>query len=73
MSAPSRQTSRPWEPQRSRQEAQRPETTWPAGDWVFCLWETMSQREVRRCEAPYEAETRGAPPFAPAMMGCRWR
>jgi transposase len=26
--------------------------------------------DLRRCYAPYEAETRGAPPFDPAMMVC---
>jgi hypothetical protein len=31
MSAPSRKTSRPWEPQRSRQEAQSPNATLSAG------------------------------------------
>ena len=37
------------------------------------LLETVSHVDVRRVYAPYEAETRGAPPFAPKMMGCLLR
>jgi transposase len=63
-------TSRPWEPQRYRQEAHSPEAKLPEGDLVFFLLETVPQVDLRRFYAPYEHETRGAPPFAPAMMGC---
>jgi transposase len=70
MSEPSRKTYRPWEPQRYRQEAHSPETKLPAGDLVFFLLDTMSQLDLRRFYAPYEEETRGAPPFDPAMMVC---
>ena len=73
MSEPYRKTYRPWEPQRSRQEAHSPETKLPAGDWVFFLLDTVSQLDVRRFYAPYEEETRGAPPFDPAMMVCLLR
>ena len=70
MSEPYRKTYRPWEPQRYRQEAHSPETKLPAGDLVFFLLDTVSQLDVRRFYAPYEEETRGAPPFDPAMMVC---
>jgi transposase len=37
---------------------------------VFFLLDTVSQLDLQRVYAPYEEETRGAPPFAPAMMVC---
>src|SRR6266545_4085713 len=64
--------SRPWEPQRYQQEAQSPAAKLPEGDLVFFLLDTMPQLDVRRFYAPYEQETRGAPPFDPAMMVCLW-
>src|SRR5262245_35969311 len=70
MSEPSRKTYRPWEPQRYRQEAQSPEAKLPEGDLVFFLLDTVAKLDGRRFYAPYEDETRGAPPFDPAMMVC---
>jgi len=52
-------TSRPWEPQRYRQEAHSPEAKLPEGDWVFFVLETVPQLEVSRFYAPYETATRG--------------
>ena len=63
-------TYRPWDPQRSQQEAQSPASQLPEGDGVFFLLDTVPQLDVHRFYAPYEQETRGAPPFDPAMMGC---
>src|SRR6266702_8854872 len=63
-------TSRPWEPQRSQQEAQSPAAKLPAGDLVFFLLDTVPRLDLRRFSAPYETETRGAPPFDPAMRVC---
>src|ERR1700704_6412691 len=63
-------TYRPWEPQRYRQEAHSPEAKLPEGDLVFFLLDTVPQLDLRRFYAPYEQETRGAPPFDPAMMVC---
>jgi transposase len=63
-------TSRPWEPQRYRQEAHSPAAKLPEGDVVFFLIDTVSRLDLRRFYAPYEDETRGAPPFDPAMMVC---
>ncbi len=70
MSEPYRKTSRPWEPQRDRQEAHSPEAKLPGGDVVFFVLETVSKLDVSRFSALYEDETRGAPPFDPAMMVC---
>jgi transposase len=61
---------RPWEPQRYRQEAHSPVAKLPEGDLVFFLLDAVSQLDLRRFYAPYEQETRGAPPFDPAMMVC---
>jgi transposase len=63
-------TYRPWEPQRYRQETHSPEAKLPEGDLVFFLLDTVPQLDVSRFYAPYETETRGAPPFDPAMMVC---
>jgi transposase len=70
MSKPYRKTYRPWEPQRYRQEAQSPDAKLPEGDVVFFLLDTVLQLDLGRFYAPYEEETRGAPPFDPAMMVC---
>src|SRR5499425_2691269 len=63
-------TYRPWEPQRYRQEAHSPAAKLPEGDLVFFLLDTVPKLDLSRFYAPYEDETRGAPPFAPQMMVC---
>jgi len=63
-------TSRPWDPQRSQQQAHRPASKLPEGDLVFFLLDSVPQLDVRRLYAPYEQETRGVPPCDPAMMVC---
>jgi transposase len=63
-------TYRPWEPQSYRQEAHSPAAKLPEGDLVFFLLDTVPQLDVRRFYAPYEQETRGAPPFDPGMLVC---
>src|SRR6266568_1036577 len=70
MSEHSGKTSRPWDPQCSQQEAHSPASKLPEGDLVFFLLDTVPQLDLHRLYAPYEQETRGAPPFDPAMMGC---
>lgn len=70
MSARDRKTYRPWEPQRYQQEAHSPAAKLPENDLVFFLLDTVPQLDLRRFYAPYETETRGAPPFDPAMMVC---
>jgi hypothetical protein len=71
-STPEGQTSRPWEPQRSQHAAHSPAAKLPEGDWVFCLLDMVPGLDVPRFSAPDEAATRGAPPCAPARMGCLW-
>jgi transposase len=66
----SRKTYRPWEPQRYEHEAHSPAAKLPEGDLVFFLLDIVPQLDLRRFYAPYETETRGAPPFDPAMMVC---
>jgi transposase len=63
-------TYRPWDPQHYRREAQSPEAKLPENDLVFFLLDTVPQLNLSRLYAPYEDETRGAPPFDPAMMVC---
>ena len=70
MSEPHGKTYRRWEPQRYRDEAHSPATKLPESDLVFFLLDTVSKLALRRFYAPYEDETRGAPPFDPAMMVC---
>jgi transposase len=70
MSEPWRKTYRPWEPQHYRQEAHSPAAKLPEGDLVFFLLDTVPRLDLRCVYAPYEDETRGAPPFNPAMMVC---
>ena len=70
MSESGSKTYRRWEPERYRHEAQSPAAKLPEGDLVFFLLDTVLQLDVRRFYAPYETETRGAPPFDPAMMVC---
>ena len=70
MSEPYRKTYRPWEPQRYRHEAHSPDAKLSEGDMVFFVLDTVPKLDLRRFYTPYEDETRGAPPFDPAMMVC---
>src|SRR2546426_462095 len=63
-------TYRPWDPQRYQHEAHSPASKLPEGDLVFFLRDAVATLDVSRFYAPYEQETRGAPPFDPAMMVC---
>ena len=63
-------TDRPWDPERYRHEAQSPADKLPEGEVVFFLLATVPRLDLQRFYAPYEEETRGAPPFDPAMMVC---
>jgi len=61
---------RPWEPERYRDEVYRPVAKLAEGDLVFFLIDTVKQLDLSQFYAPYEQETRGAPPFDPAMLVC---
>jgi len=70
MNDPHRKTYRPWQPALYRLQVHAPATKLPPDDLVFFLLDVMPQLDLRRFYAPYEDETRGAPPFDPAMMVC---
>src|SRR5262247_812356 len=70
MSERGEKTYRPWEPERYRQDTHSPAAKLPEGDLVFFLLDTVPQLELSRFYAPYEHDTRGAPPYEPAMMVC---
>jgi hypothetical protein len=70
MREPHGKTYRPWEPERYQHEAQSPAAKLPQGDMVFFMLDTVRRVDLRRFYAPYAQETRGAPPFDPAMMVC---
>jgi transposase len=61
---------RPWNPERYQQGVYRPADKLPEGDVVFFLLDTVPRLDLSRFYAPYEQETRGAPPYDPAMMSC---
>ena len=63
-------TYRPWNPEHYRHAAHSPEAKLPQDDLVFFLLDTVAHLDLSRCYTPYEAEPRGAPPFAPPMMVC---
>jgi transposase len=65
-----RKTYRPWQPQLYSQQAHTPVAKLPDDDLVFFLIDLVPQLDLRKFYAPYEDETRGAPPFDPAMMVC---
>src|SRR2546428_13766098 len=70
MSEHSGKTYRPWEPERYQHEAQSPAAKLPEGDLGFFLLDTVRRLDVSRFYAPYEQETRAAPPFDPPRMVC---
>jgi len=63
-----RKTYRAWDPGKYRQQAYSPSTALPEEDLVFFLVDTVPQLELSAFFAPYERETRGAPPYDVAMM-----
>ena len=70
MSEHGSKTYRPWDPERYQQAAYSPSAKLSEGDLVFFLLDTVPRLDLRRFYAPYEQETRGAPPYDPAMMTC---
>lgn len=63
-------TYRPWNPEHYRREAHSPKAKLPSDDLVFFLLDTVPHLDLSRFYAPYEAETRGSPPFDPQLMVC---
>jgi transposase len=70
MNSPGTKAYRPWTPQLYAQQAHSPASQLPEDDLVFFLIEVVSQLDLAPIHAPYQDETRGAPPFDPAMMTC---
>ncbi|HMF36013.1 MAG TPA: transposase, partial [Isosphaeraceae bacterium] len=50
--------------------AHSPATQLPEDDLVFFLIDVVPTLDLSRIHAPYQDETRGAPPFDPVMMVC---
>jgi transposase len=63
-------TYRSWDPERYQQGSYSPAAKLSEGDLVFFLLDTVPRLDLSRFYAPYEQETRGAPPYHPAMMSC---
>lgn len=65
-----RKKYRPWDPQAYRSQSFSPEGRLPEDDLVFFLLDLMPQLDLDDFYASYEVETRGGPPFEPAMLVC---
>jgi len=70
MSEHSGKTYRPWDPERYQQASYSPAAKLSEGDVVFFLLDAVLRLDLSPFYAPYEQETRGAPPYDPAMMIC---
>jgi len=65
-----RKKYRPWDPQAYRHQAFSPDSRLADDDLVFFLLDLIPQLDLEDFYASYEVETRGAPPFEPAMLIC---
>jgi transposase len=70
MNAPGGKSYRPWNPETYAQQAHTPTAQLPEDDLVFFLLDVVPTLDLSRIQAVYQDETRGAPPFDPAMMTC---
>jgi transposase len=70
MSNPGSKTYRPWTPALYAHQAHAPQAKLPADDLVFFLIDVVPKLDLSQVHAVYQDETRGAPPFDPAMMTC---
>lgn len=70
MSKPLQKKYRPWSPQAYAVQTFTPAERLGEGDLVFFLLEAVPCLDLQAFYAPYEVETRGAPPFDPTMMAC---
>ncbi len=61
---------RPWNPRDYRQQNFSPNGRLPEDDLVFFLLDVVEHLDLEDFYASYEAETRGVPPFEPAMLVC---
>jgi transposase len=65
-----RKKYRPWSPAAYAHQAFTPADRLPEGDLVFFLLDTVPQLDLDPFYASYELETRGQPPFDPALLVC---
>ena len=65
-----RKKYRPWDPQAYRSQSFSPDGRLPDDDLVFFLLDLIGQLDLDDFYASYEVETRGGPPFEPAMLVC---
>src|SRR5262249_34776702 len=70
MNTPGGKTYRPWTPEVYAQQAHAPAAKLPDDDLVFFLIDVVPKLDLAPIHAVYQDETRGAPPFDPAMMTC---
>ena len=70
MNAPGGKAYRPWTPELYTHQAHAPATKLPEDDLVFFLLDVVPTLDLSKIHAVYQDETRGAPPFDPAMMTC---
>jgi transposase len=70
MNAPGGKAYRPWTPELYAQQAHSPAAKLPEDDLVFFLLDVVPKLDLAPIHAVYQDETRGAPPFDPAMMTC---
>src|SRR5438309_1042870 len=70
MNPPGGKAYRPWNPEIYAQQAHTPAAKLPEDDLVFFLLDVVPKLDLSRIHTSYQDETRGAPPFDPAMMTC---
>jgi transposase len=70
MIPPGGKAYRPWTPELYAQQAHAPAAKLPEDDLVFFLLDVAPALDLSRIQAPYQDETRGAPPCDPALMVC---
>jgi transposase len=70
MNAPGGKAYRPWTPEAYAHQAHAPAVKLPEDDLVFFLLDVVPTLDLSKIHASYQDETRGAPPFDPAMMTC---
>ena len=70
MTAAGAKSYRPWTPELYAQQTHSPAAKLPDDDLVFFLIDVVPRLDLAQIHAPYQDETRGAPPFDPAMMTC---
>jgi transposase len=68
MSKPLRKKYRPWQPDAYARQTFAPADRLPEGDLVFFLLDVVPRLDLAPFYASYEQETRGQPPFDPALL-----